>query len=139
MPIVIISYRREWEQRCSRSCNCLLASGRSDFEMHVAEGEEQAASYIAKRLHEDRQASYLHYLFDRWEDVVAQGRCGSSACSPLELEQSIMVPYTDPDDYDAGNATYDECEAEDARKNGMCSVSFPQMCAAREMHTVGGV
>jgi len=121
MPVVIISYRQDWEHRCSRSCNCLRASGRSDFEMHLAPDEEEAASYIAKRIHEDPDAAYLHYLFDRWEDVVAQARYGSYTSSPSGAELSITVPYANPEDYEGAFEKDDEYEAEQARKNGMCS------------------
>ncbi len=121
MPIVIISYRQEWEHRCTRSCSCLHASGRSDFEMHLAADEEETACYIAERIHEDMDARYVHYLFDRWEDAVAQARCGSHTSSPMAAEHSIMVPFAEPEDYDGGYENYDEFEAEQARKNGMCS------------------
>lgn len=121
MPIVIMSYRQEWEHRCTRSCNCLHASGRSDFEMHLASDEEEAATYIATRIHEDTDAHYLHYLFDRWEDVIAQARSGNYNSSPLGAERSVMVPYANPEDYEGVFANDDEYEAEQARKNGMCS------------------
>lgn len=118
MPIVIASYRQEWEHRCGRSCNCLHASGRSDFEMHVSDTEEEAAKYIAGRINHDRNASYLHYIFDRWEDAVARGRSGNY--SPVAGENSIMVSYTDPEDYEGGYAEYEEYEAEQTRKERMC-------------------
>lgn len=117
--IVIVSYRQEWEHRCSRSCNCLRDSGSSDFQMHAAETEEAAAKFIAGRISQDRNASYLHYIFDRWEDAVSWGRLGSYY-SPMDGEQSIMVPYTDIEDYPGGYAEYEKYEAEQARKERMC-------------------
>lgn len=116
-PIVILSYRQNWERRCSRSCNCLHGRGDSDFDTHLAANEEEAATYIAKRIKEDDDASYTHCLLTRWEEVVALGR--SYSTSPAGGEQSIQIPYTDVEDYEGGYAEYDAFEEEEAWRNQM--------------------
>jgi hypothetical protein len=76
--IFIISYRKEWEQRCFRSCNCLRHSSSSDLEIKHFENEELATDYIVGRIRGNPDAEYSHYIATSWDDILSFCNEGTS-------------------------------------------------------------
>lgn len=68
--IFIISYRKEWEQYCHRSCNCLRDSSSSDLEIKHFENEERVIDYIIERIGKNPDAEYNHYIATNWNDIL---------------------------------------------------------------------
>jgi hypothetical protein len=92
MSLVIVAYRQEYEKRCPRGC-CHEGSGRSNFDIQHADDVEKASEWIAKHIHEDTEAEYVHYVFERWQDVVNTAVYHSPY--PRMGEKSIEVPGCD--------------------------------------------
>lgn len=93
--IVIVSYREEYEQRCTRSCHCLHGSNSSSFEIHTAETEDDAASWLAKRLMSDEHASFNNIVFDSFEQLEIAGHYAYSRSASKGVE-SIDVYHGTP-------------------------------------------
>lgn len=95
MPhIVVLSYRDDYNHTCGRSCGCVRGSGESSFEMNCFETEPGAANWIVSRICQDREAEYLHYVFDSWASVVSTAMSGSDSW-PSSDEHSIRLSLLD--------------------------------------------
>ncbi len=81
--MLAISYRREWEQRCSRSCNCYVDSNGSDFAVKECATMAEAARFFADRLRTDPKAEFIN--------VFAQGEEAEWLNSPCRGVDSIVA------------------------------------------------
>lgn len=100
-PIVIISYRQEWE-RMSRSKHGEPGKNSSDLESRNVNSIEDAATYIAGRINEHPEALYVHYIFDNWIDAQYLNLRSNSA-RPNEtsvfVARSLSRSFTSKKDY----------------------------------------
>lgn len=55
--ITVIYYKKEWEQRCGRSCNCFEGSGEAEFRMLHAPKLDDAVPLVVGWLMDDEEAS----------------------------------------------------------------------------------
>ncbi len=110
MPIVIVSYRREYQVYCGGGQ--YRPGGESDFRMYTAKTPEQAAELIANQIHAEPEAKYTHLLFERWEDVVAAGESFYADCEPGEKSVSAPGGWSDYDQEDWNG----QQQREDSRK-----------------------
>jgi hypothetical protein len=97
MPFFVVSYRHEYTQYCTRSCNCVEDHADADLQLGTFQTEEEVADFLARRIHEKPEARFTNFVADRWEDVLAQGR--SSWLPDLKGEDSVFFAWSDPDDY----------------------------------------
>lgn len=116
MTYVILSYRRSYELRCSRSCNCYEGGNCGDFETCSVETVPEAARWIAGQIRVDPRAEYANLVFTRWEDfeAAANRQCTNTA----RAEKSIDVPGRYPDD---DYEHYGELKCREEERNALCS------------------
>lgn len=111
MNIIIFSYRENWLDTCTRSCNCYEGSNDSSFEiLGPFDGEEDAAEALAKRIDEDRHASYKNLVSLDGKNLKAftqfynmEGKLASSVHVPME--------YVDDDGNDIDNTELIELQS----------------------------
>lgn len=116
MQLVIFSYREEYTHTCGRSCNCVHGRNSSDFQPQLVASEEEAAAYLAKRLMEDEDASYVNLVFAGWPHVVHfADSCAHASLAAKGLD-SIRVHSASPsyeDDEDTAAVATEERRVEE--------------------------
>lgn len=130
MSIVVLSYRENYDLQCSRGC-CNEGSGPSQFEIHLARTEEDAARFLAEILYQDEDAKYLHFLLTNWTELEALNGFSESPCKGVD---SIKMPYMSYDFEEENCILYSKYQEEEKERDKMCiNVTYLTKCKLSAM------
>ena len=76
MNYFLISFRKEYEKRCLRSCRCYEDGNKSSLKFYYATDYDSLLKILIERISEDKEAEYINTIVTRWEDIETLARYG---------------------------------------------------------------